>query len=63
MPNQTCPRCQKAGRFLVDSSANALVDYYRCDPCGVVWVLDRYDPSKPPRLVTRPKPESDEPVG
>ena len=34
-----CPTCAKTGRFLVDSSANAYVDYYRCDFCGNVWEL------------------------
>jgi len=48
-----CPTCAKTGRFLVDSSANAYVDYYRCDFCGNVWVLDRGDQIKPPRLVTQ----------
>jgi hypothetical protein len=39
----------------------AVVDYYRCDTCGAVWVLDRNDPIKPPRIVTCSRPESDEP--
>jgi len=39
----------------VDSSDQAHVDYYRCDFCGNVWVLDRADPTKPPRLVTQRK--------
>jgi hypothetical protein len=43
----------------VESSAVAHVDYYRCDHCGEVWVLDRGDPTKPPRLVTLPKPPDD----
>lgn len=55
MPNRPCPSCGKTGRFLEDSSEIAHVDYYRCDPCGQVWVLDRYYPDKPPRLVTQPK--------
>jgi hypothetical protein len=40
---------------LVESSAAAQVDYYRCDQCGEVWALDRRDPDKPPRLVTQPR--------
>jgi transposase-like protein len=60
MPNRPCPRCHKTGRFLKDSSSIALVDYYRCDHCGEVWVLDRSDPTKPPRSVTQPKREPDD---
>jgi hypothetical protein len=55
MPNRPCPRCHQSGRFLKDSSALALVDYYRCDYCNEVWCLDRRDPAKPPRFVTVPK--------
>jgi hypothetical protein len=62
MPNRPCPRCDRTGRFLKDSSSIALVDYYRCDYCGEVWVLDRSDPTKPPRSVTQPKREPDDPV-
>jgi len=46
----------------VDSSASATVDYFRCDGCGEVWVLDRTDASKPPRSVTFPKRDSDDPA-
>jgi len=55
MPNSPCPTCGKAGRFLGDSSEIAHVDYYRCDSCREVWVLDSSDPDGPPRLVTQPK--------
>lgn len=62
MPMQPCPDCGGAGRFLTDSSENASVDYYRCDRCGAVWVLDRVDSGKPPRIVTpgRPTPDGDD---
>ena len=61
MPNRPCPRCQRTGRFLKDSSAIALVDYYRCDFCNEVWCLDKSDPDKPHRIVTVPrKPEQTE---
>jgi hypothetical protein len=56
MPNRPCPNCQKTGRFLVDSSANAHVDYFRCDHCGYVWVLERSDPNAEPRVVMPQKP-------
>jgi transposase-like protein len=51
-PERPCPHCYATGRFLVDSSKQAQVDYYRCDSCGFVWVLDRSDPAKPPKSVT-----------
>ena len=44
MLNRPCPNCEKTGRFLADSSEIARVDYYRCDSCGEVWILDRTDP-------------------
>ena len=59
MRNRPCPRCRKDGRFLDASSANALVDYYRCDYCGTVWALDQDDPTKPPRHVTPPKTDAE----
>ena len=59
MPNRPCPRCQRTGKFLKDSSAIALVDYYRCDFCRMVWCLDKTDPNQPPKFVT---PPPDEPV-
>ena len=55
MPNRPCPNCGKTGRFLVETSKDAIVDYYRCDGCGAVWLLDRSDPNQPPKLVTPPK--------
>ncbi len=62
MPTRPCPRCQRTGRFLKDSSSIALVDYYRCDFCNEVWCLDKSDPDKPHRIVTVPrKPEQAEP--
>jgi len=55
MPDRHCPHCGRSGRFLVDSSKNAHVDYYRCDFCAEVWVLRRSNRNKVPRLVTQPK--------
>lgn len=34
----TCPRCQNPKPTLLASTSQvALVDYYRCDICGLVW--------------------------
>ena len=41
MPARTCPKCGIPGRHLVASSENAIVDYYRCDRCGHVWIIDK----------------------
>ena len=30
----------------------AVVDYYRCDVCGHVWVHDRHNPDSPPKPIT-----------
>jgi hypothetical protein len=57
MPDRPCPRCQRTGRFLKDTSALARVDYYRGDFCGEVWCLDKRDETKPPVLVTQPPKE------
>jgi predicted RNA-binding Zn-ribbon protein involved in translation (DUF1610 family) len=60
MPNRPCPNCGKAaGRFLVETSKDARVDYYRCDSCGAVWTLDRIDPTKPQKFVTPQKPRGE----
>jgi hypothetical protein len=61
MPSRPCPRCNRTGQFLRDSSAIAMVDYFRCDFCGMVWVLDQRDPNQPPRLVTVPKESESKP--
>ena len=55
MPTRPCPHCQRPARYLKDSSANSLVEYYRCDHCKDVWVVDPKDPDKPLRLVTLPR--------
>lgn len=37
-----CPQCLKAtGRHLPHSSAEAWVDYYRCDDCGYIWTIKK----------------------
>ena len=52
-----CPLCGKPGRFLPDSSADAYVEYYRCDTCHEVWCHDPSTPDKPPSSVTLPRSE------
>jgi len=54
-PLQPCPDCGKALQLRVDSPAYATQLFMRCDTCGAVWVLDRSDSSKPPRLYRKPK--------
>jgi len=50
---QRCPQCDATGGFLTDSPTTVTLDYYGCDCCGIVWVLDRIDPMKRPRVVAR----------
>jgi hypothetical protein len=59
MSSRLCPRCERPARLLKDSSTNALVDYYRCDRCNEVWVVDRKDPDTPLRSVTLPRDSPD----
>lgn len=42
--------------MLVETSKDAHVDYYRCDSCGTVWILDPGDSTKPRKFVTSEKP-------
>jgi uncharacterized Zn finger protein len=52
MPESACPRCPNMGRFLVETSKDTAVDYFRCDRCGHVWSRDKLNPHAPPRDVT-----------
>jgi uncharacterized Zn finger protein len=52
MTENTCPRCASQGRLLVESSKDAVVDYFRCDRCGHVWNRDKKNPNAPTRDVT-----------
>jgi hypothetical protein len=52
MPHRLCPVCHRVGRLLEDSSRNAVVEYYRCDPCGQVWSHRKADPEAPAVAVT-----------
>jgi transposase-like protein len=52
MTENTCPRCTSQGRLLVESSKDAVVDYFRCDRCGHVWNRDKKNPNAPTRDVT-----------
>ena len=66
MAIQSCPRCGGTGQFLTVSKASptsAILDYFRCDDCGGIWVTDRMNPAKRPRLVAKgPKPSDDDAV-
>ena len=50
-----CPDCGVPGRLLVTASEYAIVDYYRCDGCGQVWMYRTDSPEFPPNLVTTPR--------
>jgi uncharacterized C2H2 Zn-finger protein len=38
--------------MLPESSADAVVEYYRCDTCGRVWTDRKDDPKSPAKSVT-----------
>jgi hypothetical protein len=46
MQHSGCPKCLQPGRHLAATSANATVDYYRCDRCGHVWTIDKAGKSR-----------------
>jgi hypothetical protein len=55
-----CPLCGKPGRFLPDSSAEAYVEYYRCDACHAVWCYNPSTPEQRPNCVTLSRSEKSE---
>jgi hypothetical protein len=55
-----CPLCAKPGRFLPDSSADAYVEYYRCDTCHAVWCYNLSTPDMRPNSVTLPRAQKAE---
>ena len=55
MNARCCPKCQSNNlRFLDGASDEALVNFYRCDKCGHVWTVSKYDPDGPTTDVTLP---------
>ena len=54
MPHRSCPTCEKPGRLLPDSSADSVVEYFRCDSCARVWSHRKNDPNSPAKSVTVP---------
>jgi len=55
---RACPKCQsKNPRFLAGASAEATVTFYRCDKCGHVWTVSKYDPDGPMVAVTVDPPK------
>ena len=36
-----CPSCHGGELRLLDLSQRAVVDYYRCEACGHVWIVPR----------------------
>lgn len=42
MSDRPCPNCHaRVQRWLEAPSANAAVDYYRCEACGHVWTVSK----------------------
>jgi ribosomal protein S27AE len=52
MPDQTCPRCGDNGRFLTNAPTTTR-QYFGCDRCGGVFVLDAVDLKMKRRVVGR----------
>ena len=46
-PHRLCPVCRTPARLLPDSSANSIVEYYRCDDCGRIWSHRKDNPESP----------------
>ena len=59
MPHRICPNCGKRGRLLENSSRDAYVEYYRCDPCGHIWHYEKGNPHALPQDVTERKPQAE----
>lgn len=54
MPVRPCPICgTQTVRWLEASSAQAYVNYYRCEHCGHVWNVPKDKPQAEPNMVTR----------
>ena len=46
--NIICPICNQPGRQLEGITRDSHVDYFRCDPCWHVWLLDsKFEPDGP----------------
>ena len=57
MPTRPCPQCHHTSpRYLPHSSAQSIVLYYRCDPCSVVFTVEKANPQAPYHAVTRDCP-------
>jgi hypothetical protein len=54
MPHRLCPICGKPGRLLGDSRRDSIVEYYKCDGCGMVWSHRKDNPESPANPVTVP---------
>ena len=54
-PHGVCAKCGKTARLL-EISADAVVDFFRCDACGDVWVHDRGNSASPPTPITFSNP-------
>jgi uncharacterized Zn finger protein len=54
MPIRPCPECGEKTPRVLDMSATAHVNYYRCSACGHVWTTPKDDPDGPIKDVTIP---------
>ena len=52
MPYRLCPLCLKQGTLLEQTSRDAVVEYYRCNPCNHAWTHRKDDPMSPPVDIT-----------
>ena len=53
MPFRPCPACQfQTPRLREAASRDADVHYYRCEACGHVWHVSKYNPDGPMVAVT-----------
>jgi uncharacterized Zn finger protein len=53
MPIRPCPQCKaQTPRLLDKTSDGASVWYYRCEKCGHVWTVPKWDPDGPISHVT-----------
>ena len=55
LPLRFCPNCDERGRHLEGASQGAMVDFYICDHCGVVWSHKKGDPKAPAVNVAYPR--------
>jgi len=53
MVNRPCPTCGHATPRPLAVNAWALVNYYRCDLCGCVWMIPKWNLLAEPTIVAQ----------